>query len=130
MDAAAAALLRGRRLLLVQDARSLDQSLIRGLSTAGVEVAGPAHDVEEVNVLMNRGLRISGAIIDVELDVVQAIGVADVLLARGIPFLFAIGEDHVADMRRYPGFIFCRKPIFLNEIAVALFGSDPPAGSA
>jgi hypothetical protein len=130
MNLLAAALLRGRRLLFVQEKRFVDQGVSRELSTAGVEVVGPANDLQEAVALMDQGGRISGAIIDLEFNGDQAIGIARALLARGIPFVFTTDRNGLALARRYPGFVLCRKPIFLDEIATALFGGVPPEGSA
>lgn len=130
MNSLATALLRGRRLLFVQEQPGVDQDLRRELASAGAEVVGPARDLQQVVLLMNRSRRIDGAIIDLEFDEAHSIGIATSLLGRGIPFVFATGGSGLPLSHRFPGFVLCRKPIFLDEIATALFGDAPTAGSA
>lgn len=130
MNPTALTLLRGRRLLLVQEKILLDPDLRRELSMASVEIVGPAASVGQVKSLLAGERRIDGAILDLSFRVEQAIAVTEELMARGIPFVFAADASSVDLHKRYPGYVLCRKPIFLEEIARALFANFPTEGSA
>jgi len=47
---------------------------------------------------------------------------ADVLSARGIPFVFATGYDRESIPERFDDHLRCEKPVRVEKVAKALFG--------
>jgi hypothetical protein len=121
-------LLRGRRLLFIQEHGSLPPALREDLARLDVEIVGPAGDIGEARRLISAE-RIDGAIVDLDFPGPPAIELADDLLARGIPFVFAMEESRI-EPAHYPGFVLCRRPVFLDEIARILFADEPAKGSS
>ncbi len=111
--------LAGRRVLVAEDDYVIADALCQELEAAGAEVAGPAPDVAAALALLAQGA-IDAAVLDVNLRGEMAWPVADALLARGVPFVFATGYDVSVIPARYAGVACCEKPVGLAEIASAL----------
>ena len=123
-------LLRGGTLLFAQNGPIPDLDLRDDLRRIGVDIAGPAGGAADVRRLLAEPRRIDGAVLDLDLDGREAVQIADLLIERGIPFVFAVNDPQLVRREQYPGFVLCRKPIHLDEIADALFGGMSPRGSA
>lgn len=91
MDREVAALgLQGLRVLVVEDVAMLAWRVCDVLVEAGAEVVGPASNVAHALTLLEaRG--VNAAVLDMNLDGETAEPIADVLAARGVPFLFLTG---------------------------------------
>ncbi|MFC3640433.1 response regulator [Aquibium oceanicum] len=122
MAAKTASLFAGRRILIVEDEYFLAEDIREELERFGVEVVGPASDVSSAIRMIDVDAPIDGAILDVNIKGETVFPVADLLMDQGVPFVFASGFDPGLEARRYPGFVLCRKPLKLHEIAEALFG--------
>jgi two-component sensor histidine kinase/CheY-like chemotaxis protein len=83
-------LLRGRRILLAEDATIVAMELFAILENAGAQVLGPAATVERAMALAN-GEKIDCAVLDVNLNGKMAFPVAQRLRARHVPFIFVTG---------------------------------------
>lgn len=82
--------LQGLRVLIVED-EALIASLIEDfLMDLGCEVIGPAMDMKDA-VSLAREAAIDGATLDVNILGENVYPVADILTARGIPFVFITG---------------------------------------
>ena len=112
--------LTGRRVLLVEDDYFVADVLCQELESAGAEVVGPASDVAAALALIEAEPAIGGAVLDVHLGGEMVWPVADVLLARGVPVVFATGYDASAIPARYAGVGRCEKPVEPARIARAL----------
>lgn len=123
MPAKTASLFAGRRILIVEDEYFLAEDIRDELERFGVEVVGPAGDISSAIRMIHLEGPIDGAILDINIRGETVFPVADLLMERGVPFVFASGFEPTQEARRYPGFILCRKPLRLHEIAEALFGS-------
>ncbi len=86
------ALLRDRRVLVVEDEYFIADAMQRGLKKEGAIVLGPAPSVAEALALID-SQPVDAAILDLNLGDEKAFPVADVLQARDIPFLFTTGYD-------------------------------------
>jgi DNA-binding NtrC family response regulator len=86
----AAEMLRGRRVLIVEDEMLVAMELESLLEEQGCAVVGPAPTVDRALALLDRE-RPDAAILDVNLDGQTAVPVAAALNAQGIPFLLATG---------------------------------------
>jgi DNA-binding response OmpR family regulator len=110
--------LQGKRVLLVEDDALLMMSLMDTMEEFGCEVVGSATAVHQA-FEMARDLPIDFAVLDVNLGGKLVTPVAEVLAARGIPFIFATGYDasivlSLADRPRVP------KPYGATELRTAL----------
>lgn len=112
--------LHGRRILVVEDDSAVAASLGAVLESVGATVAGPVPSVETALEAIEKELAVDAAIVDVNLAGVTAHAVADRLLARNVPFVFASGYGSDALRKRYPEIKACQKPYLFSEVEEAL----------
>lgn len=115
--------LRDRRILVVEDEYLVAISLCEALEDAGSQVIGPVASVDTAITTIEGQPQIDAAIVDLNLRGVQAYEVADLLLARSIPFVFTSGCEPDALSARYPGVRNCQKPYAMATIGAALTGA-------
>jgi CheY-like chemotaxis protein len=109
--------LKGRRLLVVEDEYLVAADLTASLESLGAEVIGPAASVEEaLSLLDTNGGRLDGAVLDINLQNERVYPVADVLTARGIPFVFTTGYDAAAVPTAYAWAPRCEKPVDKTQL--------------
>ncbi|WP_149538205.1 response regulator [Siccirubricoccus phaeus] len=82
--------LNGRRILVVEDEALVAMLVEDALLEAGATVLGPAATVAEALALIERDLP-EVAVLDLNLAGETSTPVADVLAARGVPFVVATG---------------------------------------
>jgi DNA-binding LytR/AlgR family response regulator len=117
--------LKGRCLLVVEDEYLIAAELTASLESLGAEVFGPAASVEEALSLVERnGARLNGAVLDINLRNERVYPVAEVLTARGVPFLFTTGYDAIALPSFYAYAPRCQKPIDTEQIVQWLSNTD------
>jgi CheY-like chemotaxis protein len=87
------ALLKGRRILVVEDEYFLADDIGRALVSLGAEVVGPVGDVGDASDLLNDGGIIDGAVLDVNIRNKMIFPVARELRARGVPIVFTTGYE-------------------------------------
>jgi PAS domain S-box-containing protein len=115
---AAADAVRGRRILIVEDAVLLALELEAGLTEAGAFVVGAAADVDEALQMADTPFDV--AVLDANLNGASVTPVAAVLSARGKPFIFATGYgDSVAAPEGFDAPVV-RKPYNVAQIAAAV----------
>ena len=107
--------------LLVEDEYFIVDDMVCSFEASGAEIVGPAASVEGALDLIAETERLDGAVIDVNLRGEMAFPVADALLARGVPFVFATGYDKTSIPARYAHVTRCEKPVHPEKIARALF---------
>jgi DNA-binding LytR/AlgR family response regulator len=109
--------LRGRCLLVVEDEYLIAADLTASLESLGVEVIGPAASVEEaLSLVDNNSDRLDGAVLDINLRNERVYPVADVLAARGVPFVFTTGYDVVAVPTAYACAPRYEKPVDKTQL--------------
>jgi CheY-like chemotaxis protein len=109
--------LKGFRLLVVEDEYLVAADLTASLESLGAEVIGPAASVEEaLSLLDTNGGRLDGAVLDINLQNERVYPVADVLTARGIPFVFTTGYDAAAVPTAYAWAPRCEKPVDKTQL--------------
>jgi CheY-like chemotaxis protein len=113
--------LAGKRILVVEDDYLVAMDIVRALERAGAEVIGPAPAVEAALAALEQTV-LDGAILDINLGGEMAFPVADALMARGIPFIFATGYDAQVIPLRFTDVKRCEKPMASEQICAALFG--------
>ena len=110
--------LRNCRLLVVEDDYLVAIDMARALEDCGAEIAGMAASVEEAQATIEaEGDRLNSAVLDVNLGNERVYPVADALLARKIPFVFATGYDAWVIPTAYAAVPRCEKPIRASVIA-------------
>ena len=110
-----------KRVLVVEDDYLVAMDIARALERAGAEVIGPASAVEAALAALEQTV-LDGAILDINLGGEMAFPVADALMARGIPFIFATGYDAQVIPLRFTHVKRCEKPTTPEAISRALFG--------
>jgi CheY-like chemotaxis protein len=109
--------LKGRCLLVVEDEYLIAADLAVSLESLGVNVIGPAASVEEALSLLTNNLhQLDGAVLDINLQNERVYPVADVLTARGVPFVFTTGYDAVAVPSAYASTPRCEKPVDKTQL--------------
>jgi hypothetical protein len=83
-------------------------------------VVGPEPSVERALKTIEGEPRIDAAVVDVNLCGVMAYPVADLLLARKIPFVFTSGYEDDILQKRYPQVKNCLKPYLFPKMEEAL----------
>lgn len=82
--------LKGMRILVVEDEAMVALALELTLEDFGCEVIGPAGSLADA-IPLARDTPMEGAILDVNLSGEKVFPVAEILAARGIPFVFVTG---------------------------------------
>ncbi|HEY1753271.1 MAG TPA: HWE histidine kinase domain-containing protein [Caulobacteraceae bacterium] len=110
---------KGRRIIIVEDAVLLALELEAGLTEAGAKVVGTAADVEEALKLAEMPFDV--AVLDANLNGAPVTPVAEALRAIGKPFIFATGYGDAAPPAP-EGFDapVVRKPYNVAQIAAAV----------
>jgi DNA-binding LytR/AlgR family response regulator len=104
--------LKGRRILVVEDEYLVAADLTASLEALGAEVVGPAASVNQaLSLVENHGGRLDGAVLDINLKDERVYPVADVLTARGVPFVFTTGYDAISLPASYASAPRCEKPV-------------------
>ncbi len=119
--------LAGMRLLVVEDELLVSMLLEEILSDLGAAVAGPYGRLADA-LAAAKAERFDGAILDLNLAGQQAEPLADLLLARGVPFVFITGYQRDSIDRRYANVPVLPKPIdstALEGVLLSLLGGEP-----
>ena len=119
--------LSGRRALIVEDdglfALAMTE-MLAGLGCTIVDVAGglarglAAAEFHELDL----------AVVDVNLGEEKAFGVAFMLMARHVPFVFATGSGRASIPQAFSDVPTLEKPFSVQELAAALSSLSPPSG--
>lgn len=110
--------LRGRKLLLVEDEAIVAMSVELALRDFGCEVFVALSLAQGLGIAQERP--IDAAVLDVNLRGVEVFPIADLLVERATPFVFATGygaESIRADLRNHP---IVRKPYQPRDLREAL----------
>lgn len=110
--------LKGRRVLIVEDAVLLALELETGLSDAGALVIGPAYELEEALALLDQP--IDAAVLDANLNGQSVMPVAQALAERGVPFIFATGYGDTGAALAGFNAPIVRKPYDVGQVAQAV----------
>jgi CheY-like chemotaxis protein len=116
--------IKGNRLLVVEDEYLIAADLTASLQSLGFEVVGPAGSVAEALALLETdGRPLDGAVLDINLGNERVYPIADVLKARGIPFVFTTGYDVAAIPNAYAHVPRCQKPVDERRLFRCLSGA-------
>lgn len=98
------------RVLVVEDEYMLADALADGLTALGVQVVGPVGGLEEALALAAES-ELDGAILDINLGGETVFPLADALVARGVPYVFATGYGRDSIPEPYRGAPILSKPV-------------------
>jgi DNA-binding response OmpR family regulator len=112
--------LRERRILVVEDEYLIAMSLQDALESASSVVLGPVSSVGKAIKTIVSETRIDAAVLDVNLGGTLAHPVADMLIARKIPFVFTSGYEDSVLRTRYAEVKNCPKPYLFPAMEKAL----------
>lgn len=112
-------MLPGTRVFVVEDEALILLMLEDYLLEIGCEVAGTAARLEDA-LEMARSISMDVAVLDVNLAGKVSYPVAEILLKRNIPFLFATGYGTAGLPAELRGFPVLSKPFLLDQLAKAL----------
>jgi len=110
---------RRLRILVVEDEMLVAMNIEDMLLELGHEVAGLASRLGPALALA-RESRFDAAMLDVNLAGEPSFPVADLLIERGVPFLFATGYGRKGIDERYRDFPMLQKPFRMVELGAAL----------
>jgi CheY-like chemotaxis protein len=111
------ALLRGRRVLVVEDEALVSLMLEDVLESAGAVVIGPAGTAAEALALLEQE-PVDCAVLDIQLIDGTSLPVAEALAARGIRFVIATGYESIPP--GYNGAPVLRKVYLSDEVIEAI----------
>jgi len=114
--------LDGKRILLVEDEYFIVQDLVRAFIAAGATVLGPIATLPEALQLVASAGTLDGAVLDINLQGEMVFPLADVLMNRGVTFVFATGYDREFIPARFDGCVRCEKPFLPEQVIKALSG--------
>ena len=109
-----------RRVLVVEDEYFLADDIARALVRLGAETVGPVPTRAAALACLEGEGRIDACVLDINLRGEMAFAVADALLARGVPFMFATGYDQALVPAAYGHIRRWEKPFHPERLAQAL----------
>jgi len=113
--------LTGRRVLVVEDEALVSMLLEDMLGDLGCEVLGPLMRIDDAMAfIMEPGVRIDVAILDVNVAGERSFGVAEALLAQGVPFVLSTGYDDAGIDERWREGPILRKPFLASQLESVL----------
>jgi CheY-like chemotaxis protein len=124
MADAARSMLEGRRVLVVEDEYVIAVDLARALEDLGATVIGPAASVADALGFVAEDSALDFAILDVNLGIEKVFPVAEVLRARGVPFIFTTGYEQWLIPSAYADAPRFEKPVDTRVLARALSNSE------
>jgi two-component SAPR family response regulator len=110
----------GKRILVVEDDYLIVAEMVQELQASGAEVIGPIADLDKAFERLDVLNGIEGAILDINLQGRMVYPLADELMKRGLPFVFATGYDDSSIPERYAGVHRFMKPVDVRQVAKAL----------
>ncbi len=118
--------LQGCRVMIVEDELLVAMLLEEALVEHGCEIVGPFSTVETA-LLAARDVVANVAVLDVNLRGKRVYPVAELLEARGIPFLLMSGYGRDGVPPEHAHWVACSKPFLPGDLVAALTGLLPAA---
>ncbi len=121
------ALLRGQRVLIVEDQFLVAEEMQRAVCKLGGQVLGPARDVDDALRLVAAN-RPHLALLDINLDGVMVYSMARELQRMNIPLIFTTGYDRSAVGAEFQDAPHLDKPVTAWSLAAAVSHARHGAG--
>jgi CheY-like chemotaxis protein len=118
----------GKRVLVVEDELMIRMLLQDMLSDLGHTLAGEAGRIDEAMTLAKKG-EFDLAILDVNLNGQPISPVVEILLERGLPFVFATGYGQRGVPEPYRQTPTLQKPFQADALAQAIEAASPRASA-
>jgi CheY-like chemotaxis protein len=118
----------GKRVLVVEDEMMIRMLLEGMLTDLGHTVAAEAGGIDEAVALAKKGA-FDVAVLDVNLNGHPVTPVAEILLERGVPFIFASGYGQRGVPEAYRAIPTLQKPFQTDALAQAIETAVSLAGS-
>jgi CheY-like chemotaxis protein len=118
----------GKRILVVEDELMIRMLLQDMLTDLGYTLAGEAGRIDEALELAKKG-QFDVAILDVNLNGEPISPVVEVLIKRGLPFVFATGYGQRGVPEPYRQTPTLQKPFEVEALALAIEAAVPRARS-
>jgi CheY-like chemotaxis protein len=99
-----------RKLLLIEDEYMVARAIVRAVGQLGVDIVGPAASVASA-VELAQTADFDCALLDINLQGLEAYPVADILVRRGKPFAFLTGYDKSDILKDYRHIPMLQKPL-------------------
>ncbi|MEN3376858.1 MAG: hypothetical protein V7604_2213 [Hyphomicrobiales bacterium] len=115
--------LRGKNILVVEDEYLLAQDIVADLRRCGAGIIGPVATIQAAADLIAEH-RVDAAVLDINLQGDMVYPIADALIERDVPCVFATGYDRAALPGRYGHIPLLQKPIDTDRVASLLFTRD------
>ncbi len=113
--------LAGRRILVVEDEFLVAEYIVEILRSAGAEVLGPLHALDEALAFLSEPVAgLDAVVLDVNLHGHPSYPVADILQRHGIGFVFTTGYDGSSLDAAYREHPRCEKPFREETLLAAL----------
>jgi DNA-binding response OmpR family regulator len=112
----------GCRVLILEDEYFLANDLDRALRAQGAEVIGPIPELSEAMSLLHQHDGFDVAVIDINLRDELAYSIADELVPRDIPFVFATGYGSEQIPKRFQNIKSWQKPYDIADIVAHIAG--------
>ena len=112
-------LLKGRRILLVEDSPVVAPFTAELLDELGCEMVGPAPNLAAARELVENE-RIDAALMDVRIRGERSFGICDMLDAKGVPFVFTSGYADWILPEKWQDRPRVQKPYTIEQIEEAL----------
>ena len=113
-------LLKGRRVLVVEDETMIALLVEDMLDELGCAVVGPAHALDVALDLARTEDGLDAAVLDVNLAGQPVFPVADALRAKGVPAIFSTGYGEASLREADRGSPVLQKPFRAGDLAKAL----------
>ncbi|MGO9475171.1 MAG: response regulator [Rhodomicrobium sp.] len=125
--AADAELLRGARILVVEDEWITAYDVIATLTGAGAVAVGPAATIAKAKQLAANEAGLDAALLDCRLGRDDVLPVIPILAARRIPFVFHTGHASPLDLSKWPDAAIVVKPALPARLVQALYKTIQPS---
>jgi CheY-like chemotaxis protein len=116
----------GKRILVVEDEVMIRMLLQDMLADLGHTLAGETGRLDEALALAQQG-EFDVAVLDVDLDGQPILPVVEILIERGLPFVFATGFGAGGVPERFREMPTLQKPFQADALAQAIAAAAPPA---
>lgn len=116
------------RVLVVEDEYFIADDMARSAAEFGCEVLGPLSDLDAALRLVASGAGVDVAILDVDLHGRKVFELADLLAAKGIPFVFATGYGPNVIPPRFQHVLRWEKPFDHADLVSTIAAMAADAG--
>lgn len=111
---------QGRRIFIAEDEYFLADELRRAVQSAGADMLGPVASVRSGLEILGACTKPDAASLDVNLGGECVYPLADILIARSVPFVFTTGYDQGVIPHAYAHVLRLEKPVEPQTVLAAI----------